>query len=71
MCLEFLLFYLKSYKENMYYILKTFAKIKDYHSDFYFILFFLRFYLFIHRDTAREREAETQAEGGAGSMQGA
>ena len=29
--------------------------------------FFLRFYLFIHRDT--EREAETQAEGEAGSMQ--
>ena len=30
--------------------------------------FFLRFYLFIHE---REREAETQAEGEAGSMQGA
>ena len=29
-----------------------------------------RFYLFI-RDTQREREAETQAEGEAGSMQGA
>ena len=30
--------------------------------------FFLRFYLFIHE---RQREAETQAEGEAGSMQGA
>ena len=34
---------------------------------FYFILF-KRCYLFIHE---REREAETQAEGEAGSMQGA
>ena len=34
--------------------------------------FFLRFYLFIHeRHRLREREAETQAEGEAGSMQGA
>ena len=34
--------------------------------------FFLRFYLFIHeRHTDCEREAETQAEGEAGSMQGA
>ena len=32
-----------------------------------FFFFFLRFYLFIHR----EREAESQAEGEAGSMQGA
>ena len=32
--------------------------------------FFLRFYLFM-RDTEKEREAETQAEGEAGSMQGA
>ena len=32
--------------------------------------FSLRFYLFM-RDTEREREAETQAEGEAGSMQGA
>ena len=34
-------------------------------------LFFKRFYLFIHRDTAREREVETQAGGEAGTMQGA
>ena len=37
-------------------------------------LFFLRFYLFIHENTQkgeREREAETQAEGAAGSTQGA
>ena len=33
-------------------------------------IFFLRFYLFIH-ETHREIEAETQAEGEAGSMQGA
>ena len=34
--------------------------------------FFLRFYLFIHENTQRgEREAEIQAEGEAGSMQGA
>ena len=33
-----------------------------------YIYFFLRFYLFIHE---RQREAETQAEGEAGSMQGA
>ena len=33
-----------------------------------FPLFFKRFYLFIHE---REREAEKQAEGEAGSMQGA
>ena len=32
--------------------------------------FFLRFYLFIH-ETHRKREAETQAEGEAGSTQGA
>ena len=32
--------------------------------------FFLRFYLFIH-ERHTEREAETQAEGEAGSMQGA
>ena len=32
--------------------------------------FFKRFYLFIH-ERHREREAETQAEGEAGSMQGA
>ena len=31
-----------------------------------FFFFFLRFYLFIH-DSHREREAETQAEGEAGS----
>ena len=37
-----------------------------------FILFFLIFYLFIHeRHGDREREAETQADGEAGSMQGA
>ena len=36
---------------------------------FYFFLNIL-FYLFM-RDTEREREAETQAEGEAGSMQGA
>ena len=30
-------------------------------------IYLLKFYLFIHRDT--EREAETQAEGEAGSMQ--
>ena len=35
------------------------------------LVFFLRFiYLFIH-DKQREREVETQAEGEAGSMQGA
>ena len=34
------------------------------------VLFFLRFYLFM-RHTQREREAETQAEGEAGSMPGA
>ena len=33
------------------------------------VLFFLRFYLFIQRK--REREAESQAEGEAGYMQGA
>ena len=32
--------------------------------------FFLRFYLFI-KDTGNKRETETQAEGEAGSMQGA
>ena len=32
--------------------------------------FFLRFYLFIH-ERHTQREAETQAEGEAGSMQGA
>ena len=32
--------------------------------------FFLRFYLFIH-EKQRDREVETQAEGEAGSMQGA
>ena len=32
------------------------------------LFFFLRFYLFIHE---RQRVAETQAEGEAGSMQGA
>ena len=32
--------------------------------------FFFRFYLFIH-ETHTQREAETQAEGGAGSMRGA
>ena len=40
---------------------------------FYYIeahLFFLRFYLFIH-ERHREREAEIQAEGEAGSLQGA
>ena len=31
--------------------------------------FFKDFYLFIHRDAEREREAETQVEGEAGSMQ--
>ena len=35
---------------------------------FFSFLFFSRFYLFIHE---REGEAETQAEGEAGSMQGA
>ena len=35
---------------------------------FFLFYFFLRFYLFIHRDTQRKREAETQAEGEAGSM---
>ena len=35
---------------------------------FFLCFFFLRFYLFIHD---RQREAETQAEGEAGSMQGA
>ena len=33
-------------------------------------VFFSRFYLFIH-DRHRKRETETQAEGEAGSMQGA
>ena len=33
---------------------------------FHYIFFFLRFYLFV-----RDREAQTQAEGEAGSMQGA
>ena len=42
-------------------------KVYKYESEFY--LFFLRFYLFIHRDAGREREAETQAEGEAGSTQ--
>ena len=36
---------------------------------FIYLFIFLRFYLFI--DTEREREAGTQAEGEAGSMQGA
>ena len=35
---------------------------------FYFMYVFLRFYLFIHE---RHREVETQAEGEAGSLQGA
>ena len=35
-----------------------------------FTLFFLRFYLFI-QERHKEREAETQAEGEAGSVQGA
>ena len=41
--------------------------------SFYFYLLFLKiFYLFIHkRDRVCERGAETQAEGEAGSMQGA
>ena len=34
-----------------------------------FIFFFLRFYLFIHERHRERREAETQAEGEAGSMQ--
>ena len=34
-----------------------------------FIFFLKIIYLFIHRDTEREREAETQAEGEAGTMQ--
>ena len=38
------------------------------HSTVYY--FFKRFYLFIH-ERERAREAETQAEGEAGSMQGA
>ena len=37
---------------------------------FFSFLFFLRFYLFIH-ERHTQREAETQAEGEAGSMQGA
>ena len=32
------------------------------------MIFFKRFYLFIHKDTQREREAETQAEGEAGRL---
>ena len=35
-----------------------------------YLLFFLKIYLFM-RDTYKEREAETQAEGEAGSLQGA
>ena len=42
------------------------AKAQDHKS----IYFFKRFHLFIH-DRHRETEAETQEEGGAGSMQGA
>ena len=37
---------------------------------FPFFFFFLRFYLFMHQ-THIEREPETQAEGEAGSLQGA
>ena len=41
-------------------------------ESFFFFFFFLRFYLFIHDShTERDREAETQAEGEAGSMLGA
>ena len=36
-------------------------------KNYLFFIIFLRFYLFIH-DRHREREAETQAEGEAGSM---
>ena len=48
----------------------------DYHSqfatDFFLSFFFKDSILFIHeRHTERERMAETQAEGEAGSMQGA
>ena len=39
-------------------------------SEICLLFFFLRFYLFIHDShTERDREAETQAEGEAGSMQ--
>ena len=41
-------------------------------ETFVFCFLFLRFYLFIHDShTERDREAETQVEGEAGSMQGA
>ena len=38
-------------------------------KDIISLFFFLRFYSFIH-EGHREREADTQAEGEAGSMQG-
>ena len=39
-------------------------------SIFYFILFYFKDFIYLFmRDTEREREAETQAEGEAGSMQ--
>ena len=47
--------------------LKAAGPPRDPMTSYYF---FLRFYLFIH-GRQREREAETQAEGEAGSVQGA
>ena len=70
----FLLFVFK------YFVIQKVIKIngitegRNLTSAFMFYLFYVfkRFYLFIHeRHTEREREAETQAEGEAGSMQGA
>ena len=43
--------------------------LSNYRVAFFF--FKILFYYLFMRDTQREREADTQAEGGAGSMQGA
>ena len=54
-------------QENMVFKMEEVMYPKDF-TFFYLFVYFLGFYLFIHE---MQREAETQAEGEGGSLQGA